>query len=61
MLKVAIVGAAGRMGQTLVEAVHRNSTTMQVAVATVLADDPALGVDIGILSIGAALGVSTVA
>ncbi|MBL4573279.1 MAG: 4-hydroxy-tetrahydrodipicolinate reductase, partial [Gammaproteobacteria bacterium] len=61
MLKVAIVGAAGRMGRTLVEAVSQNSNTMRVSVATVLADDPALGVDIGLLAIGAAIGVETVA
>jgi 4-hydroxy-tetrahydrodipicolinate reductase len=61
MLKVAIVGAAGRMGRTLVEAVSQNSSTMRVSVATVLADDPALGVDIGLLAIGAAIGVKTVA
>ncbi len=61
MLKVAIVGAAGRMGRTLVEAVHQNSNTMCVSVATVLADDPALGVDIGLLAVGASMGVQTVA
>ena len=61
MLKVAIVGAAGRMGRTLVEAVSQNSNTMRVSVATVLADDPALGVDIGLLAIGAAIGIKTVA
>tara|TARA_B110000858_G_scaffold185553_1_gene227845 strand:- start:13189 stop:13992 length:804 start_codon:yes stop_codon:yes gene_type:complete len=60
MLKVAIVGAAGRMGRTLVEAVSQNSNTMRVSVATVLAEDPALGVDIGLLAIGAAIGVATV-
>ena len=61
MLKVAIVGAAGRMGRTLVEAVSQNSSPMRVSVATVLPDDPALGVDIGLLAIGAAIGVKTVA
>lgn len=61
MLKIAIVGAAGRMGRTLVEAVSQNSDTMCVSVATVLADDPALGVDIGLLAVGAAIGVETVA
>lgn len=60
MLKVAIVGAAGRMGRTLVEAVQQNSSTMCVSVATVLADDPALGVDIGLLAVGASIGVQTV-
>lgn len=61
MLKVAIVGAAGRMGRTLVEAVSQNGNTMCVSAATVLADDPALGVDIGLLAVGAAIGVHTVA
>ncbi len=61
MLKVAIVGAAGRMGRTLVEAVVRSDTATEVAVATVLPDDPALGVDIGLLAVGAALGVDSVA
>ena len=61
MLQVAIVGAAGRMGRALVEAVSQKSSTMRVSVATVLADDPALGVDIGLLAIGAAIGVETVA
>lgn len=60
MLNVAIVGAAGRMGRTLVEAVQRSST-MRVSVATVLADDPALGVDIGLLAVGASIGVQAVA
>ena len=60
MLKVAIVGAAGRMGRTLVEAVSQNSNAMCVSVATVLAEDPALGVDVGLLAIGAAIGVTTV-
>lgn len=61
MIKVAIVGAAGRMGRTLVEAIHQNRSAMCVSVATVLADDPALGVDIGLLAVGAAIGVQTTA
>ncbi len=61
MLKVAIVGAAGRMGRTLVEAVSQNGNSMRVSAATVLADDPSLGMDIGLLAIGAALGVKAVA
>ena len=60
MLNVAIVGAAGRMGRTLVEAVSQNSNAMRVSVATVLAEDPALGADIGLLATGAATGVVTV-
>jgi 4-hydroxy-tetrahydrodipicolinate reductase len=61
MLKVAIVGAAGRMGRTLVEAVTQSSAAIEVAVATVLPDDPTLNVDIGLLAAGEALGVKTVA
>jgi 4-hydroxy-tetrahydrodipicolinate reductase len=61
MLNVAIVGAAGRMGRTLVEAVSQNSKVMRVSAATVLADDAALGVDIGLLAVGAAIGVEAVA
>jgi len=61
MLNVAIAGAAGRMGRTLVEAVSQNQDSMRVSAATVLAEDPALGVDIGLLAIGAAIGVNTVA
>lgn len=61
MLKVAIAGAAGRMGRTLVEAVAQSDAAMEVTVATVLPDDPALGVDVGLLAIGAALGVNGVA
>ncbi len=61
MLKVAIVGAAGRMGRTLVEAVIQSNAAVEVSVATVLADDPALGVDIGLLAAGAAIGVNSVA
>ncbi|MEX0963436.1 MAG: 4-hydroxy-tetrahydrodipicolinate reductase [Pseudohongiellaceae bacterium] len=59
MLNIAIVGAAGRMGRTLVEAVNQNKNTMRVSVATVLAEDPALGVDIGLLAVGASIGVET--
>ena len=61
MVKVAIVGAAGRMGRTLVEAISQSESALTVSVATVLADDPALGVDIGLMATGAAIGVTTVA
>ena len=61
MVKVAIAGAAGRMGRTLVEAIARSEAEISVTVATVLPDDPALGVDIGLLAMGSATGVATVA
>ena len=37
MIKVAIAGAAGRMGRTLVEAVTRSDAAVEVAAASVLA------------------------
>lgn len=48
------------MGRTLVEAVSLNDG-MELAVATVLPDEPTLGVDIGLLTIGSALGVTSTA
>lgn len=60
MIKVAIAGAAGRMGRTLIQAVHAENSTMSLAAATVLADDPCLGVDAGLLAIGQELGVQSV-
>lgn len=59
MVRVAIAGAAGRMGRTLVEAVTRSEQDLRLTAAIVLADDPALGVDVGLLTIGTALGVTT--
>ena len=61
MIKVAIAGAAGRMGRELVEAITHSESDIVVSVATVRADDPALGVDVGLLAVGSALGVETVA
>ena len=61
MIKVAIAGAAGRMGQTLIEAVRAQDSVMQLTAASVLAEDPALGSDIGIVALGQALGVTAVA
>ncbi len=59
MLRIAIAGAAGRMGRTLLEAVAQRSTEMRVSVATVLSDDPALGTDIGTLIGAKPAGVVT--
>lgn len=59
MVRIAIAGAAGRMGRTLVEAITQSDAELNLTVATVLADDPALGVDIGLLAVGSANGVIT--
>ncbi len=59
MTRVAIAGAAGRMGRNLVTAVSQSQEGVEVTVATVLADDPCLGVDAGLLAMGTAIGVQT--
>lgn len=61
MVKVAIAGAAGRMGRALVETVTRSDSDIEITVATVLPDDPVLGIDAGLLAVGVALGVKTIA
>lgn len=61
MTRVAIAGAAGRMGRNLVAAVNQSQDDIQVTVATVLPDDPCLGVDIGLLALGTAIDVKTTA
>lgn len=59
MIRVAIAGAAGRMGRNLVDAVTSSDADMRVTVATVLPNDPCLGVDVGLLAVGQALGLAT--
>jgi len=61
MLKIAIAGAAGRMGRALVETVTGSDSDIEITVATVLPDDPTLGIDAGLLAVGVALGVKTIA
>ncbi len=61
MTRIAIAGAAGRMGKTLTEAVLRSDACLHVTVGTVLPDDPALGVDLGLLAGVQHLGVPAVA
>lgn len=61
MMRVAIAGAAGRMGKTLIEAVSLSGADIQISVGTVLAEDPALGVDLGLLAGISALGIASVA
>tara|TARA_R110002167_G_scaffold215227_1_gene420143 strand:+ start:719 stop:1522 length:804 start_codon:yes stop_codon:yes gene_type:complete len=57
MTRVAIAGAAGRMGKTLIEAVTLSDANLQVGVGSVLANDPAAGVDLGLLAGISALGI----
>lgn len=59
MTRVAIAGAAGRMGRNLVTAAAQSQDDINVTVATVLTDDPCLGVDVGLLAMGASIGVDT--
>lgn len=60
MTRIAIAGAAGRMGRVLIEAVH-NDEQATVAGAIVLAGDAMVGVDVGaIAGLGAALNVQAV-
>jgi 4-hydroxy-tetrahydrodipicolinate reductase len=61
MIRVAIAGAAGRMGRTLIEAVNHSGENLAVTAGSVLEDDPALGIDIGVLSGGINVGIATVA
>ena len=60
MVRIAIAGAAGRMGRSLIEAFTNNTSNSKVTVATVLTEDPSLGMDSGILAMGIANGVLTV-
>ncbi len=60
MIKIAIAGAAGRMGRTLTEAVAQHHQQMVVSAATVLEDDPALGVDVATLIGATPCGIVTV-
>ena len=60
MIRIAIAGAAGRMGRTLTEAVTQRPKEMGIVAATVLKDDPALGVDVATLIGASPLGIVTV-
>ncbi len=55
--KVAIAGAAGRMGRTLIELAAASGGTLTVTAAFERADCPLLGQDAGVVAGGAALGV----
>ena len=60
MVRIAIAVAAGRMGRSLIEAFTNNTGDSKVTVATVLTEDPSLGMDSGILAMGIANGVLNV-
>ena len=60
MVRIAIAGAAGRMGRSLIEAFTNNTGDSKVTVATVLTEDLSLGMDSGILAMGIANGVFNV-
>jgi len=60
MLRVAITGAAGRMGRSLVGAVLASGSGVRLGAATVEAGDPALGADAGLLVAGRPVGVPMV-
>ena len=57
MIDIAITGSVGRMGQTLLQLLAAKQDACRVTQATVLADDPALGSDIGLLACGKPLGL----
>ena len=61
MLRVAIAGAAGRMGRSLIEAALAAESGVRLGAATARAGDPALGADAGLLAAGRAVGVPVVA
>lgn len=60
MIRVAIAGVAGRMGQALVQAVDAQKPELQITAASVPAGDSALAQDIGISALGQPAGVTTV-
>jgi len=57
MIRVAIVGVAGRMGKTLVEAVAASGSEMEIGLGTVIDGDAAEGTDVGLLAGIGAIGV----
>ncbi|MYE99770.1 MAG: 4-hydroxy-tetrahydrodipicolinate reductase [Gammaproteobacteria bacterium] len=57
MLRIAIAGAAGRMGRNLVRAVIEGGPDICLSAATVEAGDPVLGTDVGLLAVGREAGV----
>jgi len=59
MNRIAIAGAAGRMGRALIEAVIGRERELRLTAATVLADDPAYGIDVATLIGNSPMGLVT--
>ena len=57
MLKIAVAGAAGRMGKSVIRALMEGGPDIRLSAATVPAGDPALGLDAGMLAAGREAGV----
>jgi 4-hydroxy-tetrahydrodipicolinate reductase len=60
-VRIAILGADGRMGRALVRAAAAAGPAAKLAAATERAGSPALGQDAGVLATGQALGVTIAA
>ncbi len=58
-LSIAIAGAAGRMGRTLIRAAAEAAETTRVVGGTERTDSAALGLDLGVLGGGQPIGVTT--
>jgi 4-hydroxy-tetrahydrodipicolinate reductase len=56
-MRIAVLGADGRMGRALVRAVDAVSSAAKLTAATERSDSPAIGQDAGIVAAGKALGV----
>ena len=56
MIRVAIAGASGRMGRSLLEAL-KTREDLSLAGAIVSPGDPVVGTDAGLFSVGKAIGV----
>ncbi len=61
MLNLAVAGAGGRMGRSLLGAIMQAGPELNLAAATVEAADPALGLDAGLLAAGQKAGVTVTA
>jgi 4-hydroxy-tetrahydrodipicolinate reductase len=59
-LHIAIAGAAGRMGRALARAASESAQEVRIVGASERTDSPALGMDVGTLAGGNAIGVAVV-
>jgi len=58
MLKIAIAGAAGRMGRSLLKAMLESGAEFRLRAATAASGDPLIGLDAGLLATGRSIGVA---